>query len=222
MKIREIELLTDSIPETEKFYSEVLGFEKINSGPGSISYRTGQSVLIFNESINLKPKYHFAFNIPCNKLIEALDWIKEKTEVIKNPDGDFITDFDNWNAKAFYFYDNNGNILEFIVRFDLNNISDKNFGTGSLESISEIGIVTDEPLKLADDLINQNQLCYFSKGPKRADFAVLGDDNGLIVISNLERNWYPTQDRAEKHYVKMILEADNKLINIEINKDFNI
>ncbi|MBK8984448.1 MAG: VOC family protein [Ignavibacteria bacterium] len=220
MKIKEIEILTDSIPETENFYSDVLGFKKINTGSGSISYRTGKSVLIFNESDNLKPKYHFAFNIPCNKLTEAFDFISERIDIIKNPDDDFITDFVNWNAKAFYFYDNNRNILEFIVRYDLNNESDKIFNSKSVQSISEIGIVTDEPLKLADSLIKENQLYYFSKGPKRPDFAALGDDNGLIVISNPDRNWYPTNDRAEKHYLKMILEAENKLINIEVIKDF--
>lgn len=217
MRIKEIELLTDNLKETEKFYSEILGFKKLNSGSGKISFRTGNSVLVFNKSVNLKPKYHFAFNIPCNKLTEALEWIKGKTEVIKNPDDEFISDFKNWNAKAFYFYDNNGYIVEFIVRYDLENFSDKEFNSDSVQSISEIGIVTDEPMKLAESFNEKYQLCYFSKGPKRADFTVLGDDNGLIVISGQERNWYPTNDRAEKHYVKMIIESDNRLIVIEFD-----
>ena len=29
-----------------------------------------------------------------------------------------IADFSSWNAKAFYFHDNNGNILELITHYD--------------------------------------------------------------------------------------------------------
>ena len=203
MEIKEIELQTDNIEETAKFYSDLLGFEEMRSETKTISFKAGRSILTFIKSDRLNPQYHFAFNIPNNKLDEALAWILTKTGLIANPENEFITNFDNWNAKALYFYDNNGNILEFITRFDLNVISDKPFSAKSIQSISEIGIVTDEPVKLAENLINENQLFYYVKGPKREDFAALGDENGLFIISSSNRNWYPTEQRAERHYVKI-------------------
>ena len=203
MNILEIEILTSNLEETEYFYTKVLELRAIDKTRDMVSLRAGKSIFSFIHSDKLNPRYHFAFNIPNNKLEEALIWISKRAELIKNEEGAFITNFDSWNAKSLYFYDNNGNVLEFITRFDLNEISDKPFTSESISSISEIGIVTDKPLVFAEKMINEHQLKYFAKGPKREDFAVLGDDNGLIIISSPNRDWYPTHHRAENHPVKM-------------------
>ena len=70
----------------------------------------------------------------------------------------------------------------------------------------------------AEDLLDENRLNYFAKGPKREDFVALGDDNGLIVISDPNRNWYPTKDRAEKHYLRMKIVTDNSQRQIIVNE----
>jgi catechol 2,3-dioxygenase-like lactoylglutathione lyase family enzyme len=198
MKIREIELLTDHLEETARFYAAILGFAQIGASSDRISFQVGESVLTFKRSVSTKPIYHFAFTIPSNKIEEALAWVAGITTVIGNADGELITEFENWKARAVYFYDNNENILELIARADLNNPSEETFGTPSILSISEMGLVADEPLELAAQLCNDKQLDYFSKGPKRNDFVAVGTDEGLFVISNPDRNWYPTQKRAEK------------------------
>ena len=163
MDILEIEILTDNLDETEKFYSKLLGLQTKNKDQNSISFLAGQSTLTFIKSHKLNPKYHFAFNIPRNKLDEAIKWISAKLGLIKNADNGIVTNFESWNAKAIYFFDNNGNILEFIARFDLNNDSDKPFCISSIQSISEIGIVADAPIKLADKLVEKNNLYFLRK-----------------------------------------------------------
>lgn len=215
MDILEIDLHTDCLEQTETFYSELLGLTIINKEENTISFLAGLSKLTFVRSKEVNPKYHFAFNIPKNKLDEAMIWTSNRTGLIKNPEGDLVTSFDNWNAKSIYFYDNNRNILEFIARFDLNNSSDTPFGAESIQSISEVGVVADNPLILAEKLIRANRLSYFAKGPKTEDFVVLGDDNGLIVISNPNRSWYPGKDRVEKHDVRMKIfteDAESQII----------
>ena len=203
MNILEIDLQTDCLEETEAFYSELLGLTIVNKEENAVSFLAGLSKLTFIRSNAVNPKYHFAFNIPKNKLDEAMIWTSNRTVLIKNPEGDFVTNFDNWNARSIYFYDNNRNILEFIARFDLENSSNIPFDGKSIQSISEVGVVADKPLVLAEKLINENRLSYFSKGPKTKDFVVLGDDNGLIVISNPNRSWYPGKDRVEKHDLRI-------------------
>jgi len=59
MDILEIEILTDNLHETEKFYSELLGLQTTNKDQNSISFLAGQSTLTFIESVKLNPKYHF-------------------------------------------------------------------------------------------------------------------------------------------------------------------
>ena len=216
MKILELELQTNNLKLTEKFYSEVLELEINDKNPNSVAFIVGQSILRFTEHNDKSRKYHFAFNIPNNKLEDAIKWISTRSELIKNSEDSIITRFDNWNAESIYFYDNNKNILEFISRYDLENPSNKFFDSKLIQSISEIGVVTDKPLVLAEKLIKEENLDYFKKGPKREDFTALGDDNGLIVISNPNRNWYPTNNRAEKHWAKMKILAHETIRQIDI------
>ncbi|HLO80011.1 MAG TPA: hypothetical protein VK166_03580 [Chitinophagaceae bacterium] len=201
MFIVEAEIQTDDLLKIEAFYSGVLGLKTKNKDQTSISFLIGRSTLTFLKSAVEAPKYHLAFNIPSNKLNEAIDWISQKTALISITNNEIIAHFDNWNAKSIYFYDSNGNILEFIVRFDLNNPSDKSFGSESILSLNEMGVVADQPLAFAESLIKDYGLEYFWRGPKREDFVAVGDDNGLFVIAMPGRNWYPTEDPSEKQYL---------------------
>lgn len=207
MNITELSLLTSDLPGTKAFYEHVLGFKLIRETPFAISFATGSSVLSFeccDQQVN--PCYHFAFNIPCNQLETALSLLADRLQFIACDDS-FVTDFRNWNAKAIYFFDNNRNIVELIARADLLNPSDSAFTIDSVLCISEIGLVADEPLKAAAELIGKTQLSYFSKGPKREDFVAVGCNTCLFVISSPGRKWYPTESLAEKWKIRAVIET---------------
>lgn len=219
MKISELILQTNNIEETEKFYSQVLGFKISKKLENSISFLVGFSIITFIEAKKSEnPIYHFAFNIPGNKIDDALLWISNKTAILESEDGK-ITNFDTWNAKSIYFYDNNKNILEFISRKDLNINSEKEFSVESILNISEVGIATENPIELSQKIIDKTGIDFFSKGPKREDFAVVGNENGLFVISNTERNWYPTELKAEKQRTKVKIKANKKEYELEFHHE---
>ena len=218
MKILEIEIQTDNIKETETFYSEILGMQLVNKNQNSISFKAGQSKLTFIKSDNINPKYHFAFNIPNNKLEEAILWAKSRLRLIENDENGIIANFESWNANAIYFYDNNNNIVEFIARFDLENSTEKPFDISVIESISEIGIVTDKPLDLAETLIESYNLVYFNKSTKSEKFAALGNDNGLFIIVETNRKWYPTEQKAKKYFSRIKIEVDSLVKEIKLNE----
>ncbi|HEX8548671.1 MAG TPA: hypothetical protein VF691_17035 [Cytophagaceae bacterium] len=218
MEIVEIILLSDNLAETEHFYSKTIGFDVAEKHENSISFKAGSSLLTFIKSDNLNPIYHFAFNIPRNRFHEAVYWSSLRVSLINNENGETVTDFRNWNAKAFYFYDNNGNVLEFIARFGLENESVNDFEGSSIQSISEIGIVADSPLKLAETLIKDYNVSYFDKGPRMEKFAVLGDDNGLLIISKAKRHWYPTLIESQRFYTKIKILKDGVPKEIEVEK----
>ena len=115
MNILELELLTDDLIKTEVFYNEVLGLQTVSKNESYISFIAGATKLTFRPSENLNPVYHFAFDIPKNKLMEAFSKIEKKTEILEVIPPDKIADFYNWNAKPFYCYDNHGNIIEFLA-----------------------------------------------------------------------------------------------------------
>lgn len=207
MKIKEIILLSDDLNETSRFYSELMGFKISESNASRITFKAGSSQLTFLSTNNQNCIYHFAFDIPHNKLDEALQWLSAKVDLIEF-EGRNIIDFPAWNAKSLYFYDNNGNVLEFIARFENENESHHSFEGSSIVSISEIAFVTENVEKLAKDLIQTHGLTYYFRQLQREDFSVIGDDNGLIIIVSSTRNWFPTPINAEKFPIKVIIEKN--------------
>jgi catechol 2,3-dioxygenase-like lactoylglutathione lyase family enzyme len=207
MKLQEIKLSTNDINATASFYKEVLQLEPIFNVDYSISIEAGRSVLTFIQNDDIEtPVYHFAFNIPQNQLEQAIEWAKGRVELLRLPENKVIADFENWNAKAIYFLDNNGNILEFIARYDLRNKSDQTFSTQAIECISEIGVATDQVSELADQLIAAYDLPVFAKQPRDEKFTALGDDEGLLILAEFGRNWFPTQIPADSFPMEIVID----------------
>ncbi|MDO7138559.1 hypothetical protein [Algibacter lectus] len=71
MKIEEITLFTNQIEKQKLFYQEVVDFDLVFDSEEKITFKTGKSLLSFEykETVN---SAHFAFNIPSNKIDEAL------------------------------------------------------------------------------------------------------------------------------------------------------
>jgi catechol 2,3-dioxygenase-like lactoylglutathione lyase family enzyme len=216
MKILELELLSDDIFKTEVFYNEVLGLETLYKDSSSISFNAGSTKLTFRSSVNVKPVYHFAFDVPNNKLLEAFDWIEKKTEIMYVIPPDKIADFYNWNAKSFYFYDNNGNILEFIARNDLDNASQKPFDGSSILSVSEIGLVSENVVVQCDELFDKYGLTAYSKQPKLNKFIVLGTVTGLFILVEENRDWYPTDKKSKSFWTKIVFSNNGETQIMEV------
>lgn len=212
MKIEELTLQTNYLSQTEDFYNQVLELAIACRSENSISFQIGDSILTFEENLEvLDPKYHFALNIPCNQIENGLNWLeKKKVDVIINEEGNPVFGFEKWAANAIYFYDPNENIVEFIARKDLRNLSEDIFSSKSILSVNEVGIATENPIDLSENIFKKFQVEFFEKGPKRDDFVAQGDENGLFVISKTSRYWFPTSDFAEKHDVKIKFKQSGK------------
>lgn len=216
MEIKKLTLKSSDIDETRAFYHEKLGFKMNSWNADTLSLRVGKSDLVFEEDLNNpKANYHFAFLIPKNKLEEALTWLESKIPVIKNETG-AIMQFPNWNASSIYFRDNNGNILEFICRYDMDNDSTDYFSTESILSINEVGLAHESPLLLANSITSEIGTGYFSKGPVSEEFVALGDECGMFVISGLKRNWFPTNQLAQNHPINVSVKVEG----VEYEMDF--
>jgi hypothetical protein len=216
MKLLELELLSDDIHKTEVFYNQVLGLATIAKDSSSVSFNAGTTKLTFRSSNNVKPVYHFAFDVPNNKLLEAFDWVEKKTEIMYVIPPDKIADFYNWNAKSFYFFDNNGNILEYIARNDLDNATQNPFDGKSILSVSEIGLVSKNVVKQCDGLSDKYGLSPYSKQPKLDKFIVLGTATGLFILVEENRDWYPTNVKSKSFWTKVVFSHNGKTSVLEV------
>jgi len=204
MQIKELHLLSHDLVEAEKFYTGILGLEILEKQEDSISFKAGVTRLTFIKTEDQKPFYHFAFNIPNNKLPEALAYMSSKVEILETKMHTRVADFDNWNARSFYFFDTTGNILELIARFDLDNASDKAFDGSSVLSVSEIGVVEKDEARASDELIAEYGIREFARQPRKPCFIALGDDEGLIIVVCKQKKWYPTEITAKPFRTKLV------------------
>jgi catechol-2,3-dioxygenase len=220
MQIKKIALETSHIKGLAEFYSFILELPVRAINEKEIVIDIGSSDLIFMETGKGQPFYHFAFNIPSNKIGEAKDWLNNKVKLLWMEDyKSDIADFVNWHAKSVYFYDPAGNILELIARFDLNNDTNETFSSKQFLSINEVGLVFNQNKFEArtSELLKNYALSYFSKQPPLSQFRAIGDDEGLFVIVPEHRNWFPTDKPAGIFPMSVEFENEGKEYRLEIN-----
>ncbi|MDP2542525.1 glyoxalase [Tenacibaculum discolor] len=206
MTLNEIEIKTTDIKPVKAFYKNIMELPTTQIDNKSICVKAGKSYLKFIEDSEKNlPAYHLAFNIPKNKLQEAINWSTNKFEFIKKENEEFITNFENWNAYSVYFFDAVGNILEFIARHDLDNATTTQFNSNQILNISEFGIVKDQPDVYGKYLIDTYGLHIFEKNHNSETFTAIGDDNGLLIIVKTNRNWYPTQTPSKASWANIKL-----------------
>lgn len=208
MLIKEILLLTScDLNQMKNFYQESLGLNILRTDKNSVTFSAGSSLLTFETDQTVSnPFYHFAFNIPSNKFIEAKEYIKSAGIELISLNGNDEFDFQSWNAHSIYFYDPAGNILEFISRHNLNNCSDLNFTGSSILSISEIGLPVGSVKSFYEEIESELGITFFS-GDKDS-FAAIGDDNGLFILVKTGRIWFPDCGKAKEFPAKIIIKSD--------------
>jgi hypothetical protein len=199
MKMEEIILESKDLAKLAEFYGKQLQLPFLFTGNNELQIRVGNTKLVFKQASVGDPFYHFAINIPANRILEAKTWMESRAILLRIPPGkDVIADFVSWHARSFYFLDPVGNIVELIARFDLENKTDEAFSSAQFINISEIGLVLDPRHleSLSSTIREQCGLDYFSLQAPLPDFKVIGDNDGLFIIVPEGRNWYPTSTPA--------------------------
>ncbi len=197
MKILEIQLQTHRLDELRRFYRETLGFSVIRANKRSFILQAGASKIRFEKAdADDEPFYHFAFNIPENQLGDAKRWLSSRVKLISR-DGRDEFRFAAWNADSVYFYDPAGNIVEFIARHNLKNASDAPFSGDSILCISEIGHPVDNVRLFSEHIRRELQLKLWDGDEHK--FAAVGDEEGLFIIVEKERPWFPVNKPAEDY-----------------------
>lgn len=212
MKIEELTLYSENLNILEVFYHEKLGLEILSKSSTEISFSLKNSILKFIKTSHATP-YHVAFTISSNKIEQALEWLKNRVDILKNKDEE-IVDFPAWNAESIYFYDPDKNIIEFIARKNLNFSNPGNFTSKDIIEISEIGLATDNFDEKLHELTSIPNLKKFFGGD--SVFCAIGSERGLfILIDKKEKNWFPANDKAFASTFNVVIKVKNRKIQME-------
>ena len=217
MKIKSLVLETKDVERLAGFYEKILALVVVKSET-EFSVSIGLTTIRFKQSASQESFYHFAINIPCNKIEEVKEWLSKKVKLLWIEDyKSVIADFVNWKAKSVYFFDAAGNIVELIARHELNNEVKEKFSSKHFLSISEIGLVfpQKEIESKTTKLLQQFSLSYFDKQLPFPNFKAVGDDEGLFIIVTEDRHWYPTTKTSGTYPLEIEFEQKGK--NYEVS-----
>ncbi len=187
LNFTEITLLTNKINEMKDFYKNILELQILSHDSNTFTVQLGSTAVTFQDlQSDSNPFYHFAINIPENKMEEAKSWIKSKVALNTEEDSAEVF-FNSWNAHAIYFEDPSENIIEFIARHNLKNGIEHNFSSDDLLNISEIGIVVDEVIPFVRNL---NKIGIPNWRDDSEGLTPVGDENGLFITVKNGRRWF--------------------------------
>jgi hypothetical protein len=167
------------IPELEQFYSGMTGETTLRFEPG--------------ES---EPFYHFALLVPGDRFEAAHAWAAERVELL----GD-VFDFEDWDARAVYFHDAAGNIVELIAHRGLEeNGRTGAFEAGEIAGFSELGLVG-EKQELLRELESRGLELWDGDRDDPDRLAFVGEQGRTLILAPPGRGWLPTGRPAEPHPV---------------------
>lgn len=209
MKLQSVKLLTSKLEMQRMFYTQIMELPLLKENSDMFTIIIGTSHLTFERSTiaNENPFYHFAFDIPGNKVDEAIAWLNSRGISLNLlPHDKYQIYSKTWNATSIYFYDHAGNIVEFIARHNLNHSSTAEFSAESLLNISEIGLVVND-VSSTKELLGSR---FSINGYKdyNNSFAAVGDEQGLFILSVNKRVWLGSSKQANIYKTEVVIEGD--------------
>jgi hypothetical protein len=136
---------------------------------------------------------HFAVNVAPQRFQEAVAWARERMDVLHED-----VPFADWRARAAYFFDPGGNIVELIAR-------ERAPGEELLMEISEVGLPVTDVDAAVDWVETELELPRFDVD--RGRFGAMGDDRGLFIVVPVGRPWLFTEVPASDAPVRVTIEA---------------
>ena len=200
MRFRRVQLDAPegSLPGLHEFYGDRLGLRDGMIGETELVFRGGPG----------EPFYHFAFLVPGNRFDAALEWIRERAELL--PDrvsGEVVFDFDNWEALACYFHDPAGNIVELIAHRGIDESAVEGaFSASELVGLSELGLVGDKRALVAE-LGGLGLELWDGELEDGVRLAFVGEKARTFILSPEGRGWLPTGRPAEAHPYEVDLDG---------------
>jgi len=136
---------------------------------------------------------HFAVNVPPDRFEEAVAWGRAQAELIQDD-----VPFEAWRARAAYYFDAVGNLVELIAR-------ERAPGGELLIEVSEVGLPVADVGAAVDFLEAELELPHFSGD--RESFSAVGDDRGLFILVPVGRPWLFTDRPAADAPVQVTIEG---------------
>ncbi len=187
----ELQAAAAAMSAMKTFYGKTLDLRIMNEKGDRFTVEAGETQVTFVSAAHAEgqkpPFYHFAFNIPENKILAALEWQKARTPLLAIPERNRaagyppeVVDYSHWNAHSIFFLDPSGNVVEYIARHDLKNGDTAPFGWSDILYASEIGLIVDDVAATAATIKDVGAVQQYKDGSDQ--FTAMGDEYGLLLV----------------------------------------
>lgn len=190
-----------SLQVPEHAHEDLVSFYRANLATGENGdLRIGVTALSL-EAVAGSPFYHLAFLVPGDRFDAALAWAQTRFPLLPDPgSGQVAFEFENWNARAFYFHDAASNIVELIAHAGVGeNHESGPFNPSELLGLSEIGLVGNAAEIAAG--LEELGLPLWAGATSQGQLAFLGERAQTVIVTEPARGWLPTGRPAEAHPV---------------------
>ena len=85
--------------------------------------------------------------------------------------------------------------------------------------ICEIGVPVEDVTEACKIINDAFEVPYFKKGPRLQVFSVMGDENGLFIVTQAGRGWLPTQQPAKQYFTEVVFTNKYKESKYVIDKE---
>ncbi len=219
MRITRLELPTNNLPALQSFYARELGLPLLACTDRKAILQAGWTELVLRQTEAPTAPGHFALNVPLYTLEQYQLWFDVPYLDAGLP-GQRIAHFPNWKARASYFRDPDGNVVEFIERSDAGYAESVG---GYFQGISEIGLPTNNVRATTAWLSHQYSLPQFTKSSPQADFNAVGDDYGLLILAQTGRPWLFTDTpAAPSAWQVQFRNQHNELVELDTGLPFSL
>jgi len=134
---------------------------------------------------------HFAVNV--GRFADAVEWARGQADLIEDD-----VPFEAWRARAAYYFDPAGNLVELIAR-------ERVPGDELLIEVSEVGLPVADVGAAVGFLEAELGLPHFSGD--RENFSAVGDDHGLFIVVPVGRDWLFTDRPSSDAPVRVTIEG---------------
>ncbi|NAZ80710.1 hypothetical protein GTR02_02610 [Kineococcus sp. R8] len=205
MRITHVQLPVPDPVAAAAFYVDVLGARADTAagcgtgGPCATTVRLGATTLVLVEDASADPSsQHLAITVPGDAGRRAHDWLRDRVRVLPHAGRTLLEGAPSWNSQSLYFRAPDGMVLELIARRRRpHRLGASVFGPDALLGVSEVGLAVPDVPVAAARLARTFGLQLFGDAPS-ADFAAVGDDDGLLVLVRSGRTWFPTHDATAR------------------------
>jgi catechol 2,3-dioxygenase-like lactoylglutathione lyase family enzyme len=189
MKIHEVRITARHLNACAAFYRDVLQMPVVEQAD-CVTVTIGSSQLILTRGDLDEGVPHLAFGISPHDFDLTRRWLGQRLELITVDDSPVIIGPDGWDSQSLYFLGPENILLEFIARQADSELGGSDDHIPQPVSISEVGIGVPDVGAAVHKLTTSLGLPQFP--PQLPRFAPVGDHDGLLIVVDQERLWFPT------------------------------